>query len=182
MTVAAGVMGVWAYQLKRYRERQAAISRVVEIINEYDGYVVESQEFTFAKKGLKDEKLKTFLDDLQWWGDLRSLHLEESGVNDQNMKQLGKLHSLTGLKLKDTQITDEGLREIAGLTSLTWINLENCKVTDAGLKHLSKLSKLEYLEVEGTQITPAGEKRIKEILPNLKINPKFGSTAPSDNP
>jgi hypothetical protein len=180
MTVAAGGMGVLAYQLKRYRERQAAISRVVEIINEYDGYVVESQEFTFGKKGLKGDSLKNFLNDLQWWDELRKLHLEEFGVTDQNMKQLGRLRSLEGLKLKDTQITDEGLRELIGLTNLTWINVENCAVTDAGLEHLSKLPKLQYLEIEGTQITPAGKKWLKAILPNLEINPKYGSGESSE--
>ncbi len=182
MTIVAGVFGIWAYMRQRERERQAAISRVLETVRAYDGYLVEDLEFTFGKKGLKGETLKHFLDDLHWWGDLSSLHLEESGVNDQNMQQLGKLRSLKGLNLKDTQITDEGLRELTGLTNLIWINLENCAVTDAGLKHFSKLSKLEYLEIEGTQITPAGEKWIKEILPNLEINPKFGSTVPSDDP
>ena len=181
-TVAAIGMGILVYQLKRYHEREAARTRVVDIVHAYDGYVVESQEFTFGKKGLKGDLLKNFLNDLQWWDELRELHLEESGVTDQNMKQLGKLHSLEGLKLKDTRITDEGLRELTGLTNLTWINVENCAVTDAGLKHISKLPKLEYLETEGTQISPAGKQWIKGILPHLQINPKFGNAAPTDQP
>jgi hypothetical protein len=182
MTVVAAGMGILVYQLRRYEERQAARARVVEIVNAYDGYVVEDQEFSFGKKGLKGDLLKTFLNDLQWWDELRSLHLEQFGVTDQNMMQLGKLRSLEGLNLKDTQITDEGLRELTGLTNLTWINIENCPVTNTGLKHLSNLSKLEYLEIEGTQITPAGKKWIKKILPNLKINPKFGNAGSTDEP
>src|SRR5689334_15570751 len=92
-TVCAIATGIWSYWSERERVRQAAISRVVGVVNDCDGYVVEGTEFTFAKKGLRDRDLTTFLKDLQWWDDLQVLHLEESGMNDESMEELGKLTS-----------------------------------------------------------------------------------------
>src|SRR5256885_13509561 len=99
MTLAAGGAGIWAYQLNRFRERDAARSRVAETINTYSGYISDGSDLSFGNS-LKGEALKTFLDDLQCWEELRCLHFEQSGVNDQNMKQLGKLRNLVFLKLR----------------------------------------------------------------------------------
>jgi hypothetical protein len=72
----------------------------------YDGYAVESVDFSFAKPIDKRNDLTRFLLALQSCDDAQALHLEGSCADDQHMKQIGKLRTLTGLRLKDTKVTD----------------------------------------------------------------------------
>lgn len=63
---------------------------------------------------------------------------------------------LVWLKLNDTPIDDETLKSIGKLKALTRLNLANTLVTDNGLASLQSLGKLQYLNLTGTRVTSKG--------------------------
>ncbi len=60
------------------------------------------------------------------------------------------------LWLEDTAIDDNDLREIGKIPGLRWLILSGTKVTDAGLAHLHGLQKLETLWLDRTGVTDDG--------------------------
>ena len=72
---------------------------------------------------------------------LRSLTIGYVPVNDECLREVGKIKSLERLYLNELAITNDGLRHLSGLSNLKFLEIYNSeKVTDAGLKELqSKL-------------------------------------------
>jgi hypothetical protein len=100
---------------------------------------------------------------------LKSLWLLERNVTDVGLERLKGLTQLEDLNLNGTQVTDVGLGHLQGLTQLTTLRLCGTKITDAGLAHLSGLTQLKLLVLYSTKVTNEGVKRLRQALPNCKI-------------
>ena len=92
----------------------------------------------------------------------------ETAVRDQLKKPEGELTptdllEVRVLHLNNTQITDDGLKEVAKLTQLIELDLFGSnQLTDKGLKELTNLQYLETLGLPG-QITDEGLKQVTEF-------------------
>ena len=96
-----------------------------------------------------------------------SVGLAVSTVNQNGLRELTKLKSLTSLNMDGIKVTYAGVLEIAALKTLTHLSLNFTDVTDSGLKELAKkLTSLTTLEMRGTKVTDAGLKELA-ILTNL---------------
>src|SRR5262249_3208931 len=91
------------------------------------------------------------LKELTCFTNLEILNLDQSGLTDAALKELGAFKSLRKLMLNN-KMTDAGLKDLAGLKFLEILDLQNTKVTPAGLKALAGL-KLHTLELRSEQVT-----------------------------
>lgn len=88
-------------------------------------------------------------------------------VNNEVLQLLESLSpQLVWLKLNHTSIDDDGMKTIGKLQTLTRLNLANTSITDAGLSSLQSLSKLQYLNLTGTKVTGKGL-QVLSPLPEL---------------
>lgn len=79
----------------------------------------------------------------------------------QLLEQLSK--QVIWLKIGDTNLDDNNLKSIVKLSSLTRLSLEKTAVSDAGIASLNSLSKLTYLNLVGTKITAKGLIQLKSL-------------------
>lgn len=100
-------------------------------------------------------------------GDLRTLDLAGSTIDDRQLVLLAPLARLETLNLSSTAITDAGLKQLSQFPQLKHVNLENTAITDAGLVHMQILSKLESLQLSLTEVTDDGLSALGP-LPALK--------------
>ena len=131
-----------------------------------------------------------FLDGLT---ELRTLHLNGTGVTDSRLsclrsmprlwgldlmrcpkigdasaQHIGRLTELKELYLSDSRVTDAGLSCVRSNQKLRVLHLSNLRVTDAGLVNLAGLTGLEILALNGTKVTDAGMVHLKGLT-GLKI-------------
>ena len=74
-----------------------------------------------------------------------ALSLDNSGLDNDGLKELARFRHIRFLSVGNTAVTDDGLKSLADLMDLQHLNLANVRVTDAGLKHLTKLKHLRTL-------------------------------------
>ena len=127
-----------------------------------------------AAKGDKDfKKLNIKFDIIEWrqsnWG---GLHQTKSNLTE--MVKL-KLNKLSLLNLGQCRIDDEDMKNIGKLQSLkTLILYGNPKITDRGLKELHGLKSLTSLELDGvTKISEKAVNELRKALPNCNIILKY---------
>ena len=73
------------------------------------------------------------------------------------------------VELSNKRVTDADLGTLDGLTQIKGLELDGARVTDASLDRLETLTQLEWLSVRGTMLTRAGVARLRQALPNCKI-------------
>ncbi len=108
--------------------------------------------------------------DLPSFPQLQNLYLDNTQVTSHGMRILTDLKQLQYLSLVQVNITDAGMKEIGKMTKLRTLNMLQTKTSDAGLKELANLKELRTLLISGN-ITKAGQDRLRQALPDLKINP-----------
>jgi Leucine-rich repeat (LRR) protein len=128
--------------------------------------------------------------------DLKSLHLFETKVTDDGVRQfaerhpemkqlslhayiygselsdravvsLRKLSKLEKLSLAGTRITDDGAAPLASLRHLREVNFARTNITDDALRHLADLRELEHLNLTKTRVAGPGLEHLRE-LPHLE--------------
>ena len=72
-------------------------------------------------------------------GNLKALHLSESGISPSGIERLGRLKKLEYLQLAGTQVDDSSIPDIARLPSLVHVALERTAVTESGVSKLREL-------------------------------------------
>ncbi len=105
--------------------------------------------------------------------DRRQIGFRELVPHDVRDGDIAPLEHLTGLKeldLHDQPIADAGLAHLVPLAKLEKLTLSETDITDAGLKHLEGLGHLSYLDVKYTKVTRQGVERLRQVLPNTKID------------
>lgn len=102
--------------------------------------------------------------------ELNRLHLSNTRVSNEGLKNLTGLTKPDLLFLKNTQISDDALKHLAGLTELRVLNLHNTQISDDGLKHLAGLTKLKWLNVRNTQVSDEGVAKLRRALPGCNVS------------
>jgi hypothetical protein len=134
------------------------------------------------------------LDNLAPLTDLKILNLSGSRITDEGLAKLAPLKRTKFLYLFKTDITDAGLEHLKELPRLEVLCLDQTLITDAGVKSLEALPRLEKLHVHsraqltdksieslsrhvrlfelkvgGPGFTEEGIARLREALPNCKV-------------
>ncbi len=99
---------------------------------------------------------------------LKGLGLENSGVDDDDVRQLATLQ-LEHLNLvHNAELTNEGIAALGEMTSLKGLYIHSSRnITDTCMASVGKLTQLEDLLIHNTKITDEGLVHLKS-LPNLK--------------
>jgi hypothetical protein len=100
---------------------------------------------------------------------LEFLDLNYTRIEGPGLKYLKSLPCLQTLILDDTQITDDALPYLEALPKLEDLELTNTQISDRGVPYLEALKKLDTLGIKGTKVTAEGVKRLRQSLPNCKI-------------
>jgi Leucine-rich repeat (LRR) protein len=117
-----------------------------------------------------------------------------SAVNDDLLRQLVKIETLSVLDIPGTRITDDGIAALQGSLKIgvlrldstavtdeamptvgTWkrlreLRLSGTKVTDIGIRHLADLPELYLLYLAGTAVTDKGLRSLKSIRSLEQLN------------
>ena len=113
---------------------------------------------------------------LKWLPQLRHFKLRRdfvpncrSKITDAGLAHLKALPQLQSLRIFGMGITDAGLAHLAGLSQLQILDISVTHTTDAGMEHLTGLTQLRSLDLTFTSVTDIGVRRLKQALPNCKI-------------
>jgi len=126
-----------------------------------------SVDFRLAPEPAKDEQI---LSAKVVAPNIAHLDLSRSAATDAALALVAETPRLVRLDLGNTAIGDAGLPNLKGLKELRYLNLHNTAVTDAGLETLKSLKSLEAVYLWQSKATEAGVKKLREALPDAKIN------------
>ncbi len=99
----------------------------------------------------------SFLKDLEPLRKIKMFILDDSKINDDNLRYIRGWKKLSELRMANCTITDNGCKYISACTGIKRLALkDNPKITDEGLTYLATLPQLEYLEIQGTGVTAKG--------------------------
>lgn len=110
---------------------------------------------------------------------IKFLYLFKTDITDAGLEHLKELPRLEVLCLDQTLITDAGLKSLEGLPRLEKLHVHSrAQLTDKSIESLSKHVRLFELKVGGPGFTEEGIARLREALPNCKVqyDPKAEAT------
>ncbi len=84
-------------------------------------------------------------------------------VGNDGMKSVATLCDLETLKLDRTAVSDEGLKHLRGLTSLYHLDLRSAEVTDTGMAEVGRLRGMQYLYISGNLIGDEGLAKLQPL-------------------
>lgn len=97
-------------------------------------------------------------------GEIRSIDLSRSWINDSDLERIAGLARLEGLSLAQTHITDSSLAVVETLPALRELDLFFCEhITDSGASRLRGAPNLRELNVRGTKIGDSGVQFLTEL-------------------
>jgi hypothetical protein len=103
------------------------------------------------------------------------LDLQDAGIEDELLADVGKFTELTRLRLSRNALTDRAIARLAGVPRLERLNLyANPGITDASVEALVRFTPLRRLDVWQTGISAAGLARLRQLRPDLEVQ---GETA-----
>jgi mono/diheme cytochrome c family protein len=98
------------------------------------------------------------------------LNLQDAGLDDNELKDIGRFTELTRLRLSRNEITDRTVAEFKSMPHLERLNLyANPGVTDASVDVLAALPALRRVDLWQTGISDAGIARLRELRPDLEL-------------
>lgn len=97
---------------------------------------------------------------------VKVITIESSKLNDEGLKELGQIKTLTTAYLRGNPLTGSGFKDLEGLP-LKSLFLRGCPVDDSALQYLGKIKTLERLELDCTHTS------IKAMGENLKDLPRL---------
>ena len=92
-----------------------------------------------------------------------------TGLVDDDLPHLKKLPELKFLNLSSTAVTDRGVADLTNLRLIT-LHLEQTAISDAAAESLAKIKTLKYLCLDEGAMSESALKRIREALPDCKVN------------
>ncbi len=102
---------------------------------------------------------------------LQQLSLERTGIGSDIADLLEDATNLRELDLSSTIVDDSVTRSISKAMRLTTLWMTGTRLTDQSIDAIAKLPALENVDLQQTGVTAAGIKRLKELKPNLTVNP-----------
>jgi len=101
---------------------------------------------------------------------LKTLGLDDSGLDDHGLSYVAQFPQLARLILSGTWISDAGLSQLTRLPHLKNLDLSQCRrIDDAGFQSLLKCQGLQELNLNGTRVTVESVPSAREQLPNCSI-------------
>ena len=98
------------------------------------------------------------------------LNLQDAGLDDEVLADIGRFTGLTRLRLSRNEITDKTVEAFTNMPQLERLNLyANPGVTDSSVDVLASLRSLKRLDVWQTSITPEGLVRLRALRPELEL-------------
>lgn len=116
--------------------------------------------------GISDEALV----DLRLLPRLSVFRLRKSGVGDAGVKHIVNCKNLKNLILANSKVSDQSAAEFGRCTKLYYLDLSNTTISDKTIDELQKMTTLTYVNISGTQVTNQGAARLREALPDCKVN------------
>lgn len=101
--------------------------------------------------------------------ELAMLYLTGTAVTDEVVPHIRPLKSLKALQLSHTGISDVGLAGLKGFAELTHLGLDGTIVTDDSIPVITGFTSLKYLNVSDTDMTDAGMRKLKDALPDCRV-------------
>ncbi len=98
------------------------------------------------------------------------LKIGDSNLDDNKLKSIVKLSSLTRLSLERTAISDAGIASLNSLSKLTYLNLVGTKITAKGLNQLKSLKELRQIFLFQTAISGAEFSQLSKSFPKTIID------------
>ncbi len=98
------------------------------------------------------------------------LKIGDSNLDDNNLKSIVKLSSLTRLSIERTAVSDTGIALLNGLPKLTYLNLVGTKITAKGLAQLKSLKELRQIFLYQTAISGAEFSQLSKLFPKALID------------
>lgn len=105
---------------------------------------------------IQDDDLKPIADQL----DLRELHVVATEITDGSVQHIARLKNLRLLDARATFLSDKGIAGLIGLQKLRIIRLGQTWITDAALDSLAKIPQLRILDIRHGAITDASLPKI----------------------
>jgi hypothetical protein len=99
----------------------------------------------------------------------RTLFLISTKVTDDGLRHLAGVKQLCRLHIQGGALTDNGLRHLTRLPQLQSLFISEVNISDAGLEHLKGLTRLQSLCLGYTNCTPEGKKKLRQSLPNCRV-------------
>lgn len=100
---------------------------------------------------------------------LKYLALEQCGVDDAALREIGRLQPLKQLMLTGASISDQGISHLSRLEHLQTLGLSQTEITDEGLWKLRTLKNLRELDLSNTLVTDEGVERLRAEIPALEV-------------
>ena len=99
--------------------------------------------------------------------------LRLTGISDDDVRQLSRLHGLKGLGIKNCRLTDAGARQLVdGMPGLTTLMISDASFSDAAVAEFARLPKLEYLVLSDVPITDAGLSELRTCASLKEVSVK----------
>ena len=98
------------------------------------------------------------------------LKIGDSNLDDNSLKSIVKLSSLTRLSIERTAVSDAGITLLNGLPKLTYLNLVGTKITAKGLTQLKSLKDLRQIFLYQTAISGAEFSQLSKLIPKALID------------
>ena len=112
---------------------------------------------------------------------IAELNLQDAGLDDDELADIGKFTELTRLRLSRNQLTDRTVMQFVSMPHLERLNLyANPGITDASVETLASIPSLRRLDVWQTGITEAGLARLRQLRPDLELQAATNIVYPID--
>ncbi|MBI1271082.1 protein kinase [bacterium] len=90
-------------------------------------------------------------------------------IDDDALKDIGRLTNLQEIRLSNNRITDKALEYLADCKSLEVIELEHTAITDEGIRTICKMDKIESLGLsQCSNLTPEALRLIGARFPDIR--------------
>ena len=107
---------------------------------------------------------------------ISSFWVRETGIEDDDLLDLGDLPRLNAIELGYTQLTDRGVAKIRDYQNLEYVFLWGTRITDRTIETLIQMPWLRLVNVSHTQITKDGFDTLRESLANCLVShTEFGT-------
>ena len=98
------------------------------------------------------------------------LKIGDSNMDDNKLKSILKLSSLSRLSIERTKVSDAGIALLNSLPKLTYLNLVGTAVTAKGLNQLKSLKELRQIFLYQTAISEAEFSQLSKLFPKAVID------------
>jgi len=102
---------------------------------------------------------------------LRQLSLERTEIDNEITGLLENAGELREVDLSNTAVDDAIVSAIAGANELSTLWLTGTQVSDRSIETIARFPALRHVDVQNTDVTPTGLAKLRDLRPELDINP-----------